>query len=117
MKSLIAATALAASLGSWPALARDPLPTVPQPPQSARTLPDTCLGTDCPRIVDPGKINRDCLGTSCPGSRYPSQTQTPARPQDQPGLKGAPKSWLPPIPPRPGQPPVGPLTPAPALPR
>ncbi|WP_100148271.1 hypothetical protein [Achromobacter arsenitoxydans] len=115
MKSMIAVAALSALLASGAVLARDPLPTVPQPPQSARTLPDTCLGTDCPRTVDPGKINRDCLGTSCPGSRYPSQT--PARPQDQPGLKGAPKSWLPPIPPRPGQPPVGPLTPAPALPR
>lgn len=121
MKPLFAAVlgALGAlsALAAAPALARDPLPTVPSPPTSARTLPDTCLGTDCPRIVDPGKINRDCLGTSCPGSRYPSPAATPARPQDQRGLKAPTRTWLPPIPPRPGQMPVGPLTPAPALPR
>lgn len=122
MKSLFAAVLIGASgalsaLAAAPALARDPLPTVPSPPASARTVPDTCLGTGCPRIVDPGKINRDCLGTSCPGSRYPPPAATPARPQDQPGLKAPTRTWLPPMPPRPGQTPVGPLTPAPALPR
>jgi len=117
MKSLVALAALSAAVWCHPAMARDALPAVPQPPASARTVPDTCLGTDCPRIVDPGKLNRDCLGTSCPGSRYPSPAQASPRPQDQPCLKGAPKSWLPPMPPRPGQPPIGPLTPAPALPR
>lgn len=119
MKSLIAVAAMAAmaALAGWPVQARDALPTVPRPPQSAKTLPDTCLGTSCPRIVDPGKINRDCLGTSCPGSRYPPAGASPSQPQGQPGLKGPAKSWLPPMAPRPGQPPVGPLTPAPALPR
>ncbi|WP_312439180.1 hypothetical protein [Achromobacter sp.] len=122
MKSLFAAALIGASGALWalaaaPALARDPLPTVPSPPASARTVPDTCLGTDCPRIVDPGKINRDCLGTSCAGSRYPPPAVTPARPQDQPGLKAPTRTWLPPMPARPGQTPVGPLTPAPALPR
>lgn len=119
MKSWFAAAAFAAasSVASQHALARDPLPTVPQPPASARTIPDTCLGTDCPRIVDPGKINRDCLGASCPGSRYSPPASTPTRPQDQPGLKTPSRTWLPPMAPRPGQPPVGPLTPAPALPR
>lgn len=122
MKFLFAVAVMGASgalsaLAPAPALARDPLPTVPSPPASARTVPDTCLGTDCPRIVDPGRINRDCLGTSCPGSRYPPPAATPARPQDQPGLKAPTRTWLPPMPPRPGQAPVGPLTPAPALPR
>jgi len=122
MKSLFAAAALGSltalsALASAPAIARDPLPTAPKPPASARTIPDTCLGTDCPRIVDPGKLNRDCLGTSCPGSRYPPATESPVRPQNQPGLKPPTRTWLPPMPPRPGQAPVGPLTPAPALPR
>ncbi|UIP18463.1 hypothetical protein [Achromobacter deleyi] len=116
MKSLIAVAAVAA-LASWPALARDALPTVPQPPPSARTLPDACLGTSCPKMVDPGKINRDCLGTSCPGTRYPPAGTSPGQSPGQSGLKGPARPWLPPIPPRPGQPPVGPLTPAPALPR
>lgn len=122
MKSLFAAALIGAAgvlsaLAAAPALARDPLPTVPSPPASARVVPDTCLGTDCPRIVNPGKINRDCLGTACPGSRYPPPAPTPTRPQDQPGLKAPTRTWLPPMPPRPGQMPVGPLTPAPALPR
>ncbi|MFD4836505.1 hypothetical protein ACFWP0_03300 [Achromobacter sp. NPDC058515] len=116
MKSLIAAAALMA-LAFGPALARDAMPTVPRPPQSSRTLPDTCLGTSCPRVVDPGKINRDCLGTSCPGSRYPPAGASPGGAPGGSGLKGPAQPRLPPMPPRPGQPPIGPLTPAPALPR
>jgi len=114
MKALVFAAWIALAAG--PALARDGAPSVPQPPSSARTLPDACLGTSCPKTIDPARTKSPCLGTSCPGSGSPV-------PAARPGASTAPAPWsgpaqpkLPPIPSRPGQP-MGPLTPAPALPR
>lgn len=104
------------ALAAGPALARDGVPTVPQPPSSARTLPDACLGTSCPKTIDPARTKAPCLGTSCAGSGY-------SAPDARPGAGTAPAAWsgpaqpkLPPMPSRPGQP-TGPLTPGPALPR
>ncbi|PQZ68850.1 hypothetical protein CQ050_13490 [Achromobacter sp. MYb9] len=114
MKALILAASMA--LAAAPALARDGVPSVPQPPPSARTLPDACLGTSCPKTVDPGRSPAPCLGTSCSGAGS-------SVPGAKPGASQAPAPWsgpaqprLPPMPSRSGQP-IGPLTPGPALPR
>lgn len=120
MKALmLAAWVLAAS----PAMARDGVPAVPQPPASARTLPDTCLGTSCPKKVDPARTGTPCLGASCPGPGYGAAGATTGTSS---GTRSAPAPWsgpaqpkLPPMPSRPGQigQPIGPLTPGPGLPR
>ncbi|MGV2862422.1 hypothetical protein [Achromobacter sp. AGC39] len=112
MKALILAASLALAAG--PASARDGVPSVPQPPASAHTLPDTCLGTSCPKTVDPNRSGQPCLGTSCGGTRYPQpgSRTTPANPP----WSGPAQPKLPPMPSRSGQP-VGPLTPGPVLPR
>lgn len=98
-----------------PALARDGVPSVPQPPASARTLPDTCLGTSCSRKVDPGRSGQPCLGTSCGGARYPEPASGANANRAPPPWSGPAQPRLPPMPQR-GQP-LGPLTPGPALPR
>ena len=103
-------------LAAAPALARDGVPSVPQPPASARTLPDACLGASCPKKVDPAQTNSPCLGTACAGSGS-------SVPGTKPGASPPPAPWsgpaqpkLPPMPSRPGQP-AGPLSPGPAMPR
>lgn len=121
MKALMLAVWLLAPwlLAAGPAMARDGVPTVPQPPASARTLPDACLGTACPKKVDPARNGPPCLGASCPGPGYGAAGAAP-------GAGTAPAPWsgpaqprLPPMPSQPGQVghPVGPLTPGSALPR
>ncbi|KNY10120.1 hypothetical protein AKG08_10270 [Achromobacter piechaudii] len=112
MKALILATTL--MLAAGPAPARDVLPTVPQPPASARTLPDACLGTSCPKTVDPRRNGEPCLGSACGGSRYPEPAST-TQPANPP-WSGPAQPRLPPMPSRSGQP-LGPLTPGPVLPR
>jgi len=118
MKALILAAWLA--LAAAPAFARDGVPGVPQAPPSARTLPDACLGTSCPKTVDP-KRNTPCLGISCPESGYSAPGTAAGA---KPGTSTTPAPWsggpaqpkLPPMPSRSGQP-IGPLTPGPVLPR
>lgn len=108
--------AVSAALFAGPALARDGVPGgVPQPPASARTLPDTCLGTSCSRKVDPGRSGQPCLGTSCGGARYPEPASGANANRAPPPWSGPAQPRLPPLPQR-GQP-SGPLTPGPALPR
>lgn len=109
--------AVCAALAAGPALARDGVPGgLPQPPASARTLPDTCLGTSCSRKVDPGRTGQPCLGTSCGGSRYPEPASGTNTDRAQPPWSGPAQPKLPPMPSQRGQP-FGPLTPGPALPR
>ncbi|MGH8816288.1 hypothetical protein [Achromobacter pestifer] len=114
MKILIVAAWMALACG--PALARDGVPTVPQPPASARTLPDNCLGTSCPRVVDPGRAPADCLGASCGTGRNVSPAAPGADRGNPPAWSGPAQPRLPPMPSQSGQP-VGPLTPGPRLPR
>ena len=114
MKTLIAAVWMALACG--PALARDGVPSVPSPPPSARTLPDNCVGTSCPRTVEPGRTPPTCLGTGCGESRYPAAGASGADRGPSPAWSGPSQPKLPPMPSRPGQP-AGPLTPGPALPR
>lgn len=108
--------AVFAALFAAPTLARDSVPGgVPEPPASARTLPDTCLGTSCSRKVDPGRSGQPCLGTSCGGARYPEPASGANANRAPPPWSGPAQPRLPPLPQR-GQP-SGPLTPGPALPR
>lgn len=97
--------------------ARGATPAVPQPPPSARVIPDTCVGAACPRLFNPEPAPEPCLGTGCANAgRPPGPPPAPgSSPGRQPGWVSPAPSRLPPMP-APRSQPSGPLTPAPPLP-
>ncbi|MDH1303832.1 MULTISPECIES: hypothetical protein [Achromobacter] len=115
MKILGAVALLAAAWGQ--AVAQGAGPAIPQPPPSARVIPDACVGASCPRLVNPGATQEPCLGTGCATAGRPPGPPAPpsSGPSRQPGWVSPAPSRLPPMPAQRGVP-TGPLTPAPPLP-
>ncbi|MGE8686115.1 MAG: hypothetical protein ACN6PJ_03190 [Achromobacter sp.] len=108
--ALLAVCAQAAAQGGPPAM--------PRPPSSARVIPDSCVGSACPRLINPGAPAEPCLGVGCANAGRPPGPPAPpsSGPSRQPGWVSPAPSRLPPPPPSPRGPPSGPLTPAPPLP-